>query len=119
MFGYQFLAGTDYVLSDAVSLDFSMHWTDFDSFADGEVWEAVRSHPPHLRRDGSEPIATGRPYTSYILAERQPLLRLTNGRSALSGVVTPTVLLCSARPTVKEARCPPVKCLGSKPSFTS
>lgn len=57
MFAYQFLAGVDYALSDAVSLEFKVRWTDFGSFEDGKVWEAVRSHPPHLRRDGSEPVA--------------------------------------------------------------
>ena len=56
LFGYQILVGVDYELTDAVSLGLKARWVDFGSFGDDLGWNPLRSHPPHLRRDGGEPV---------------------------------------------------------------
>ena len=53
---YQLLAGFDYPLADAVSVDLRIRWTVFDEFSGTFVWDPLRSHVPNVRRDGSEPV---------------------------------------------------------------
>ena len=58
LFGYQVLVGMDYALTESLSLGVKGRWVHFDTFSDGgTVWDPLRSHPPHLRRDGSEPFS--------------------------------------------------------------
>ena len=58
LFGYQVLVGVDYALTELLSLGVKGRWVHFDAFSDGgTVWDPLRSHPPHLRRDGSEPFS--------------------------------------------------------------
>ncbi len=54
--GYQVLAGFDYPLADAVSIEVRARWMLTDEFAGTVVWDPLRSHVPNLRRDGSEPV---------------------------------------------------------------
>ena len=53
---YQLLAGFDYRLTDAVSVDVKARWMASDEFSGTIVWDPLRSHVPNLRRDGSEPV---------------------------------------------------------------
>ena len=55
-FSYQLLAGFDYRLTDAVSVDVKARWMASDEFSGTIVWDPLRSHVPNLRRDGSEPV---------------------------------------------------------------
>ena len=58
LFGYQVLFGVDYALTEALTLGVKGRWVNFDTFSDGGiVWDPLRSHQPHLRRDLSEPVA--------------------------------------------------------------
>ena len=58
LFGYQALFGMDYALTKALTLGVKGRWVNFASFSDGGVvWDPLRSHPPHLRRDLSEPVS--------------------------------------------------------------
>ena len=54
--GYQVLAGFDYPLVDAVSIEVRARWMLTDEFTGTVVWDPLRSHVPNLRRDGSEPV---------------------------------------------------------------
>ena len=53
---YQLLAGFDYPLVDAVSMDVRARWMTSGEFTGTIVWDPLRSHVPNLRRDGSEPV---------------------------------------------------------------
>ena len=57
LFGYQMMAGLDYQLTDHLVLGVKGRWVEYDSFKDGDEWDALRSHPSNLRKDGSEPVA--------------------------------------------------------------
>ena len=55
--GYQVLGGVDYAVSDAMSLGVKVRWVRFGRFTAEDIeWERLRSHPSHLRLDGSEPV---------------------------------------------------------------
>ena len=57
LFGYQVLAGVDYAVSEHVSLGVLGRWTGFSGFHDGgNSYVQLRSHPSHVRVDGSEPV---------------------------------------------------------------
>ena len=56
LFGYQLMAGLDYLLTDHLVLGVKARWVEYDSFKDKDEWDALRSHPSNLRRDGSEPV---------------------------------------------------------------
>ncbi|MDE2678202.1 MAG: hypothetical protein F4107_05020 [Gemmatimonadetes bacterium] len=43
---YQLLAGFDYPLADAVSVDLRVRWTVFDEFSGTFVWDPLRGHVP-------------------------------------------------------------------------
>jgi len=58
MFGYVLIAGVDRQLSDQVSVGLKAQWQHFEAFeSDGYTGELLRSHPPNLRLDGSEPVS--------------------------------------------------------------
>ena len=57
LFGYQVMAGMDYALTESLLLGVKARWVSFDSFKDGSDYDSIRSHPPNLRLDGSEPVA--------------------------------------------------------------
>ncbi len=57
MAGFLVLAGASRPLTDTVSLAFKIQWKRFDTFDSGAYGGGLlRSHPPNLRLDGSEPV---------------------------------------------------------------
>ena len=56
LFGYQLMAGLDCRLTDHLVLGVKGRWVEYDSFKDKDEWDALRSHPSNLRKDGSEPV---------------------------------------------------------------
>ncbi len=48
-------------LTEVLLLGVKGRWVNFHSFRndDSIVWDPLRSHPPNLRRDGSEPVSGG------------------------------------------------------------
>ena len=65
LWGFQFLFGVDYAITEAMSLGLKGRYVMFDSFNDGIVWDPLRSHPPYIRTDQATQIA-GRMSTSDI-----------------------------------------------------
>ena len=60
LFGYQVLFGLDYALTESITLGVKGRWVNFDSFSESDsVADLLRSHPPNLRRDLSEPVSGG------------------------------------------------------------
>ena len=57
LLGFQILFGVDYAITEATSLGLKGRWVRFGSFSDDFIWDPLRSHPPNLRRDGSEPVS--------------------------------------------------------------
>ena len=57
LLGFQVLFGVDYAITEATSLGLKGRWVRFGSFSDSFIWDPLRSHPPNLRRDGSEPVS--------------------------------------------------------------
>ena len=57
LLGFQVLFGVDYAITEFTSLGLKGHWVRFGSFSDDFIWNPLRSHPPNLRRDGSEPVS--------------------------------------------------------------
>ena len=59
MAGFVVLAGASRQLTDTVSMAFKVQWKRFETFESGAYGGGVlRSHPPNLRLDGSEPVST-------------------------------------------------------------
>ena len=57
LYGFQILFGVDYAITEATSLGLKGRWVRFSTFRDDRVdWGLLRSHPPNLRKDGSEPV---------------------------------------------------------------
>lgn len=56
LFGYQVLAGADYVLTESLMLGIKGRWVHYSSFKDRNTWDQLRSHVSNLRKDGSEPV---------------------------------------------------------------
>ena len=57
--GFLVLVGASRPLTDRVSLAFKVQWNRFTRFESGAYGGGVlRSHPPNLRLDGSEPVST-------------------------------------------------------------
>ena len=54
LFGFQFLAGLDYALTERISLGVKARWARFESMSDNAVWDQVRNHAPVLA-DGVTP----------------------------------------------------------------
>lgn len=65
LLGFQILFGVDYAITEATSLGLKGRWVRFGSLSDDFIWDPLRSHPPNLRRDGSEPVS-GRLKTSDL-----------------------------------------------------
>ena len=57
LLGFQVLFGVDYAITEATSLGLKGRWVRFGSFSDDFIWNPLRSHPPNLRKDGSEPVS--------------------------------------------------------------
>ena len=57
LLGFQILFGVDYAITETTSLGLKGRWVRFSSFSDDFIWDPLRSHPPNLRRDGSEPVS--------------------------------------------------------------
>ena len=56
LFGYQLLAGVDYLLSDRITLGLKLRWANFGEFeVDGKAWDRLRSHDS-LTAPGGDPI---------------------------------------------------------------
>ena len=59
MVGYVLSAGVDRQLSARASVGLKAQWKRFEAFeSDGYTGDLLRSHPPNLRLDGSEPVST-------------------------------------------------------------
>ena len=57
--GYVAAAGIDRALSESVTLGLKLQWKHFGDFqSDAYQGTLLRSHPPNLRLDGSEPVYT-------------------------------------------------------------
>ena len=65
LLGFQVLFGVDYAVTEATSLGLKGRWVRFGSFSDDFIWNSLRTHPPNLRLDGSEPVS-GRLKTSDL-----------------------------------------------------
>ncbi len=58
MVGYVLTVGVDRRLSKSVSVGLKAQWKRFGTFeSDGYAGDLLRSHPPNLRLDGSEPVS--------------------------------------------------------------
>ncbi|MDE0190573.1 MAG: hypothetical protein OXQ90_04390 [Gammaproteobacteria bacterium] len=58
MVGYVLTAGVDRQWSESVSVGLKARWTRFRAFeSDGYSGDLLRSHPPNLRLDGTEPVS--------------------------------------------------------------
>lgn len=58
MVGYVLVAGIDRKLSETVSVGLKAQWKRFEAFESGGYeGDLLRSHPPNLRLDGSEPVS--------------------------------------------------------------
>ena len=56
--GYVLVAGVERAVSDSVSVGLKAEWKGFEAFeSDGYAGDLLRSHPPNLRLDGSEPVS--------------------------------------------------------------
>ncbi len=55
LFGFQFLGGLDYALTDKVSIGMKARWVSFQDLEGDTVWDLVRSHRP-VRSDGQTPF---------------------------------------------------------------
>lgn len=57
LWGFQFLFGVDYAMTEAMSLGLKGRYVMFDSFDSGDgslVWDPLRGHPPYLREPGAD-----------------------------------------------------------------
>ena len=58
MVGYVLAVGIDRKLSETVSVGLKAQWKRFEAFESGGYeGDLLRSHPPNLRLDGSEPVS--------------------------------------------------------------
>ncbi|MYA28227.1 MAG: porin family protein [Nitrospira sp. SB0672_bin_25] len=55
LFGFQFLGGLDYALTDKVSIGMKARWASFQDLEGDTVWDLIRSHRP-VRADGQTPF---------------------------------------------------------------
>lgn len=55
LFGFQFLGGLDYALTDKVSIGMKARWASFQDLEGDTVWELIRNHRP-VRADGTTPF---------------------------------------------------------------
>ena len=55
LFGFQFLGGLDYALTEKVSIGMKARWASFQDLEGDTVWNLIRSHRP-VRADGKTPF---------------------------------------------------------------
>ncbi len=55
LFGFQFLGGLDYALTEKVSIGMKARWASFQDLEGDTVWSLIRSHRP-VRADGTTPF---------------------------------------------------------------
>lgn len=55
LFGFQFLGGLDYALTEKVSIGMKARWASFQDLEGDTVWDLIRSHRP-VRSDGQTPF---------------------------------------------------------------
>ena len=55
LFGFQFLGGLDYALTEKVSIGMKARWASFQDLKGDTVWDLIRSHRP-VRGDGETPF---------------------------------------------------------------
>ena len=55
LFGFQFLGGLDYALTEKVSIGMKARWASFQDLEGDTVWNVIRSHRP-VRADGETPF---------------------------------------------------------------
>lgn len=55
LFGFQFLGGLDYALTEKVSIGMKARWASFQDLEGDTVWSLIRSHRP-VRADGQTPF---------------------------------------------------------------
>ena len=55
LFGFQFLGGLDYALTEKVSIGMKARWASFQDLEGDTVWTLIRSHKP-VRADGTTPF---------------------------------------------------------------
>ena len=55
LFGFQFLGGLDYALTEKVSIGMQARWASFQDLEGDTVWDLIRSHRP-VRADGETPF---------------------------------------------------------------
>jgi len=54
LFGFQFMGGLDYALTEKVSIGMKARWASFQDLEGDTVWTLIRSHKP-VRADGTTP----------------------------------------------------------------
>lgn len=57
IFGFQFMGGVDYALTESVSIGVKGRWAKFGDISHGGVWNLIRSHKP-VQADGTTPFTT-------------------------------------------------------------
>ena len=67
LFGFQFLGGLDYALTEKVSIGMKARWASFQDLEGDTVWDLIRSHRP-VRADGETP------FDSKLTFQRHPIL---------------------------------------------
>ncbi len=55
LFGFQFMGGLDYALTEKVSIGMKARWASFQDLEGDTVWTLIRSHRP-VRADGQTPF---------------------------------------------------------------
>lgn len=57
IFGFQFMGGLDYALTESVSIGVKGRWAKFGDINHGGVWNLIRSHKP-VQADGTTPFTS-------------------------------------------------------------
>lgn len=57
IFGFQFMGGLDYALTERVSIGVKGRWAKFGDISHGGVWNLIRSHSP-VQADGTTPFTS-------------------------------------------------------------
>lgn len=57
IFGFQFMGGLDYALTESVSIGVKGRWAKFGDISHGGVWNLIRSHKP-VQADGTTPFTS-------------------------------------------------------------
>ena len=57
LWGFQFLFGVDYAITEAMSLGLKGRYVNFGSFSDSIVWDPLRSHAPYVGAGNTNPVS--------------------------------------------------------------